>query len=117
MGDGYNMNGLEYAIERKKIDIIQYLFSFDDIQKEYAPNKELTWRCAWYMSRWYDESVASYLMKILDLNEERLRELQKFKCAQPDDYEPYDDEFGYYYKYWNETIDDDDINLLLNGKN
>merc|ERR1712228_727145 len=72
-----NMNGLEYAIWEKNIDIIQYLFSFDDIQKEYASNKELIWRCVWWMSgrRNYDESVTSYLMKTLNLNPEKLREL------------------------------------------
>merc|ERR1712228_683064 len=101
-----NMNGLEYAIWEKNIDIIQYLFSFDDIQKEYASNKELIWRCVWYMSGKYDydESVSSYLMKALDLNEEKLRDLQKFKCTKPEN----DDVLvNYSYKkYWNETIDD-----------
>merc|ERR1712228_103310 len=115
ISDGDNMNGLEYAIQKKKIDIIQYLFCFDDIQKEYASNKELIWRCVWWMSGGYryDESVALYLMKTLDLNEEKLRELQKFKCAKPDNADEYD---RYYNKYWNYTIDDDAINLLLNGK-
>lgn len=105
--DENNQNGLEYAIKKNKIDIIQYLFSFDDIQKEYATNKELIWRCAWRMSGYYyDESVASYLMKTLNLNEEKLRELQKFKCTKP--------ESKY---YWNYTINDKAVNLLLNGKN
>merc|ERR1712228_170671 len=107
ISDGmYNRNALEYAIMKKKIDIIQYLFSFDDIQKEYATNKDLIWRCVWYMSGGnYDESVASYLMKEFNLNEEKLRELQKFKCKKP--------ESKY---YWNKTIDDKAIGLLLNGK-
>merc|ERR1711920_683876 len=71
-----NMNGLEYAIQEKKIDIIQYLFSFDEIQKEYATNKELVWRCVYTMTirNYYDESVASNLLKTLNLNEEKLRE-------------------------------------------
>merc|ERR1712228_416865 len=112
MSDGNNVNGLEYAIKEKKIDIIQYLFSFDDIQKEYAANKELIWRCVYHMSGKYDydESVASYLMKSLNLNEEKLRELQKFKCTKPGNADQYD------IKYWNETIDDKAVNLLLNGK-
>merc|ERR1712228_945191 len=106
MSDGNNVNGLEYAIKEKKIDIIQYLFSFDDIQKEYETNEELIWRCVWWMSQnshfyKYDDSIASYLMKALNLNEEKLRDLQKFKCAKPNS----GDEYGNYYnKYWNKSI-------------
>merc|ERR1712228_286847 len=100
--DVYNRNGLEHAIVYKKFDIIQYFFSFDDIQKEYASNKEMIWMCMWYMS---GRSVASYLMKTLNLNEEKLRELQKFKCTKPENK-----------YYWNKTINDKAVNLLLNGK-
>merc|ERR1712228_1152164 len=116
MSDGNNVNGLEYAIKEKKIDIIQYLFSFDDIQKEYETNKELVWRCVFWMSHenYHDEYVASYLMKTLNLNEEKLRELQKFKCIRTESENA--DEYKYYYEYWNKSIDDDDVNLLLNGK-
>merc|ERR1712228_875929 len=96
------------------IDIIQYLFSFDDIQKEYATNKELIWRSVWLMSGKYnyDESVASFLMKTLVLNEEKLRELQKFKCAKPANYF----KNWRYDKYWKEKIKDKAVTLLLNGK-
>merc|ERR1712228_762344 len=114
--DGFNKNYLEYAIANENLDFVQYLFSFDDIQKEYASNKELIWRCVWWMSRdyyRYDESIALYLMKTLNLNEDKLRELQKFKCAKPDNYDADDER---YMKYWNESIVDDAINLLLNGK-
>merc|ERR1712228_20806 len=105
--DGNNMNGLERAINEKKCDIIQYLLSFDEIQKEYETDKELIWRCVWRISykSFYDESVALYLMEKLNLNEEKLRELQKFKCTKPEN-KP----------YWNMIIDDEAVNLLLNGK-
>merc|ERR1712228_345598 len=113
MSDGNNVNGLEYAIKEKKIDIIQYLFSFDDIQKEYETNKELLWRCVYWMGYEYDESVAWYLMKKLNLNEEKLRELQNFKCAKPE-HDDYDYEYN---AYWSKSIDDNHVDLLLNGKN
>merc|ERR1712228_108289 len=83
---------------------------------ENALKKELIWRCVGWMSRdyyRYDESIALYLMKTLNLNEDKLRELQKFKCAKPDNYDADDER---YMKYWNESIVDDAINLLLNGK-
>merc|ERR1712228_975735 len=105
--DGHHRNALEWAISEKKFDIIQYLFSFDEIQNEYASNTDLIWRCVWWMSRkdYYNESVASYLMKELNLNEEKLKELQKFKCTKPENK-----------RYWNYTIYDKAVNLLLNGK-
>merc|ERR1712228_455052 len=66
--DEENMNGLEYAIKLKKIDVIKYLFSFDDIKKEYMSNKELIWRSVFWMNEYNDKSVVEYLTKALKLN-------------------------------------------------
>ena len=55
------------------------------IVQEYVSNKELLWRCLYWVIDCHDESVASYIMKELDLNEEKLKDLQLYKCKKPDE--------------------------------
>ena len=83
--NGDNVNGVEYAIRKKKIDILEHLFSFNEIKSEYLSDKELIWRCVCWMNEAYDESVAGYLVKELSLNQEKLKEIQAFKCPKPVD--------------------------------
>merc|ERR1712228_584732 len=60
---GYNKNALEHAICKQKKNVIEYLMSFKDIKTECSTNKELVWRCIYWMDKNYNQSVAVYLMK------------------------------------------------------
>merc|ERR1712190_526419 len=79
LSDGCNKNAIEYAIEEKKLETVKYLLSFDAAKKAIVSNAELLWRCVFWMLREYDESIASYLLKELELNEEKLKGIQKFE--------------------------------------
>merc|ERR1712228_101697 len=83
--DGNYQNGIEHAIKRQGMETIQFLFSFAETKKKYESNTELIWRCVYWAGyiRYYDKSVSSYLMKELSLDEDKLRDLQKFKYPKP----------------------------------
>merc|ERR1712228_800209 len=104
MGDGLNLNGIDYAIYMERIDKVKYLMSFDEIKKEYEIKKHLRWRCVYWNSKRYDESIASYLMKELDLNEEKLKDLQSYKYEKAADDQ---------YDYSTKTISDEATAKLL----
>ena len=93
-------NAIESAIG-EKIEIIKYFMSIDGVKNEYISNKELIYRCIYWMSTIDDnESVVSYLRKELNLNEEKLKELQEYKF----DSESY---------YFEKSISDEAIIRLL----
>merc|ERR1712083_433957 len=95
MDDGDYMNGIENVIKNMtiymidKTDILKFIFSFDVISKEYKTNIKLQWRCIYWLSevrRTGFKSSSSYLFKEMNLDptdEDKLRELQKFKYPKP----------------------------------
>merc|ERR1712228_375234 len=106
MSDGNNKNAVEYAIYEKKIDVIKFLMSFNEIKQEYVSNKGLLWRCIYWINERYDESVASYLMKELDLTEDKLKDLQTYQFVKYDT----DQKESYYF---DKSITDEMISKLL----
>merc|ERR1712228_915062 len=82
VSDKNGKNGFEYALCKKQIDVVKFLMSFHEMKKEYVSNKELLWRCIYWMTVEYDESIALYLMNVLNLNEAKLKELQSFQFSK-----------------------------------
>merc|ERR1712228_1162449 len=102
-----NKNALETAICQKLLPAVEYFMSFKGIKIEYATNEELVWRCVYWISVNYNESVAMCLIKELDLNEDRLKKLKSFKCQKSD---------SETFKYSEKTISDEAIEKLLKLK-
>eukprot|EP01083_Nonionella_stella_P110065 321836_1 len=109
--DGKNMNALEFAIRKKRLEVMKYLMSFQKIKERCLTDKEVLWRTVYSMNRAYDADMVKYVMNELQLDETKLREVQSFTC------EDKSNEFGPKARtIWAYKISDKAIIKILNSK-
>eukprot|EP01083_Nonionella_stella_P076109 207222_1 len=111
VADNCNINGLEYCIRKKKMEMMKYIMSFDEIRDKCANDMEIKFRMVWWMSRKYDKTISDYIVNTLKLDALQLKELQSFKCPKPNE-----GEFGSgtdTRTYWDKTISDKAISKIM----
>eukprot|EP01083_Nonionella_stella_P094043 263768_1 len=112
VSDYRNINGIEYCIKKKQIEILKYILSLEHVVDKCLSEKETLWRIVWWMANYYDADIARCLMTQLKLNEKILRELQAFKCRTMDDQER--QQFHVIHEtYWDESINNKRLDKLL----
>eukprot|EP01083_Nonionella_stella_P179576 637918_1 len=80
--------------------IIQYVMSFEEIKNECVSNMEMLWRIVYWMNQSKcDQALVKYMVSTLNLNEQKVKELQSFQCPKPIT--------DHYFTYWDKKIPDE----------
>ena len=65
--NGFNMNGIEYCIKSKNVEMMNFIMSFKEIRKKAIKNPKILFGIIWWMSHIKDDSMSLYLIRTLEL--------------------------------------------------
>eukprot|EP01083_Nonionella_stella_P039281 106840_1 len=103
ISDGWNMNGVEYAIKLNKMKTMQYLLSFAEIRNRYLSDKNQLFRLLyWLFARSSNEDMIDYVLSELKVSNQMIRKLlcHKYIDVNSMDYAPsHVHDGGRYYQY------------------
>eukprot|EP00484_Ammonia_sp_Unknown_P014897 CAMPEP_0197075890 /NCGR_PEP_ID=MMETSP1384-20130603/211839_1 /TAXON_ID=29189 /ORGANISM="Ammonia sp." /LENGTH=518 /DNA_ID=CAMNT_0042514739 /DNA_START=1 /DNA_END=1557 /DNA_ORIENTATION=+ len=104
----HDLNAIEAGIMGRSVLSLRYLLSIDAVKERCINDKDALFRIVYWLYRAYDKSMSLYVIGTLGLDEVKLRELQKHKCAKPEE-----GKFSEFAKrYWEESISDEMIQRL-----
>lgn len=77
--DGWNENAIGGAISRKKLEMMKFLLEIEEIKNECKNNKDELHGILQALCKYYNESIANYVIKELDLTKTIINELTEYK--------------------------------------
>eukprot|EP01083_Nonionella_stella_P104191 298291_1 len=82
--DDYDKNGIEYAISEDRLEIIEFVMKIEPIKQKCINDKDALYRIVKQMDKRYNQNAAQLMVKALELNETKLKQLNAYKQISAD---------------------------------
>eukprot|EP01083_Nonionella_stella_P078903 216190_1 len=77
--DSDDKNGIEYAVSEDRLEIIEFVMQMEAIKQKCMKDKDALYRIVNQMKQHYNPKTAHLMLQALELNHEKLKELNSYK--------------------------------------
>eukprot|EP01083_Nonionella_stella_P140515 431006_1 len=115
--DYYNQNVLDASIECKQVDVMKCILSNKAINEHCKNDIQMQYRVVCSLQKEYDERTAIVAMNALQLNEDKLKEIQSYQYPKPEDMDAFNSNHNERYaeRYWDHKISNETLQKVLNA--